>query len=89
MAFCGGAGRFLIQRAQQLGADAFVSSEIGYHDFFDAPTDLFLCDIGHAESEEHIKVWIQAQLQEKFPNIAIHIVKFSTNPIRYYTSYGE
>ena len=89
VAFCGGAGGFLLTDAAQAGADAFVTSELKYHDFFDASAVPMLCDIGHAESEEHVKTFIYTRMKKKFPNIAIHMATFSTNPISYHILHGE
>ena len=47
VALCGGAGSFLISRALALGADAYVTADLKYHEFFDAEERLLLCDIGH------------------------------------------
>ena len=84
VAFCGGASSFLLPDAFKSGAQAFVSADLKYHDFFDAPPGLLLCDIGHAESEEHVKRWISDQLKQKFPNIAVQSSSHSTNPIHYF-----
>ena len=51
VAICGGAGFDLLKHARQKGADAFVTADLKYHDFFDADSTLLLCDIGHYESE--------------------------------------
>jgi hypothetical protein len=36
VAICGGAGSFLIGDAMRAGADAFITSDVKYHEFFDA-----------------------------------------------------
>lgn len=89
VAFCGGAGSFLLPQALQAEAQAFVSADFKYHDFFDAPNSIMLCDIGHAESEEQVKDLICKRLKKKFPNIAIYNTSFSTNPIHYFTTHGK
>ena len=55
VAVCGGAGSFLIKDAIACGADAYISADIKYHEFFDAEGRLILLDIGHYESEVMIK----------------------------------
>ena len=88
VAFCGGSGSFLIKDAADADADAFVSSDFRYHDFFDAPSTLLICDIGHAESEEHVKHFISEVIKQKFPKIAVNSTSFTTNPIHYFTIHG-
>ena len=51
VAVCGGAGIFLLSDAKKSGADIFITSDIKYHEFFDADNQLIVCDIGHYESE--------------------------------------
>lgn len=52
VALCGGAGGFLIGQAERLGADAFITGEIGYHHMFGHP-DICLIELGHWESEQY------------------------------------
>lgn len=53
VALCGGAGIFLLGRAIAAGADAFVTGDVKYHQFFDADSRLLLADVGHFESEQY------------------------------------
>ena len=89
VAFCGGAGGFLLEDALRAGVEAFVSSDMKYHDFFDTPSQIMCCDVGHAESEAHVKDVIRMALQKKFPNIAVKSTSLSTNPVHYFTTYGK
>ena len=84
VAVCGGVGSFLIKAARRAGADAYVTADVKYHEFFDAESDLMIADIGHYESEVHTKELLTTIIREKFPNIAIHLSKVNTNPLRYY-----
>jgi len=84
VAVCGGAGSFLLKNALQAGAQAFVSSDFKYHEFFDAEKDILVADIGHYESEVYTKELIYDFLIEKFTNIAILISQTNTNPVRYF-----
>ena len=52
VAICGGAGSFLIKAALAAGADAYVTGDVKYHEFFDAENKMLLADIGHWESEQ-------------------------------------
>lgn len=83
IAVCGGAGIFLLSDAIKSGADAFVTSDIKYHEFFDADNQLILCDIGHYESEIFTKDLIGELLSQNFPNIATYLSKVVTNPTSY------
>lgn len=53
VALCGGAGIFLLGKAIAEGADAFVTGDVKYHQFFDADGRLLLADVGHFESEQY------------------------------------
>lgn len=84
VALCGGAGSFLISNALGAGADAFVTADLKYHEFFDANDRLLLADIGHYESEQFTIDLLQEVLEQKFPNFAVLKTKVETNPVRYY-----
>ncbi|WP_439882981.1 Nif3-like dinuclear metal center hexameric protein [Pontibacter sp. MBLB2868] len=83
VAVCGGAGSFLIKDALRQGADAFVTGDVKYHEFFDAEGQLLLTDIGHYESEVFTKEIFYDTISEKFTNFAVYLSKVNTNPIRY------
>ena len=83
VALCGGAGSFLIQKALAAGADVFVTSDVKYHEFFDANGRMVIADIGHYESEQFTINLLFDLLQEKFPNFAVLKSGSKTNPIQY------
>lgn len=83
VAICGGAGSFLIWDAMRAGADAFVTSDVKYHEYFDAEERLLLCDIGHYESEKYTIDLFSAILSSKFPKFATIFAETITNPIDY------
>ncbi|WP_288371833.1 Nif3-like dinuclear metal center hexameric protein [uncultured Algoriphagus sp.] len=83
VAVCGGAGIFLLGDAKRQGADAFVTADVKYHEFFDAEGQLMLCDIGHYESEIFTKELLSELLSQNFPNIALYLTKVVTNPTSY------
>ncbi|MEN8247904.1 MAG: Nif3-like dinuclear metal center hexameric protein [Bacteroidota bacterium] len=84
VAVCGGSGSFLINDAKRNGADAFVTGDVKYHEFFDADSKLIFCDIGHYESEVGTKDLLYDLLTKKFTTFALHLSECNTNPIRYY-----
>jgi dinuclear metal center YbgI/SA1388 family protein len=83
IAVCGGAGSFLLSRAIQAGADAFISADFKYHEFFDAENRILVADIGHYESEIHTKELLAELLRKKFHTFASNFSKTVTNPISY------
>lgn len=85
VAICGGAGSFLISRALTLGADAYVTGDIKYHEFFDAVGTMLLCDIGHYESEQFTTDLFIDLLLQKFPTFAVLKSEVRTNPVHYFT----
>jgi dinuclear metal center YbgI/SA1388 family protein len=83
VALCGGSGSFLLKNALSANADAYVSADFKYHEFFDAENKIVIADIGHYESEVFTKDLIYDFLIEKFSNIAVRLSKIETNPISY------
>ncbi len=83
VAVCGGSGSFLISTALNEGADAFVTSDITYHKFFDNEGRMLLMDIGHYESEQYTSLLISDFLVHHFPTLSIQLSKVCTNPVRY------
>ncbi|MBC3784139.1 Nif3-like dinuclear metal center hexameric protein [Spirosoma utsteinense] len=84
VAVCGGVGSFLLPDAIRSGADAFVTADYKYHEFFDAEDRISICDIGHYESEVYTKDLIQQYLAEKFATFAVILSETNTNPVRYF-----
>lgn len=84
VAVLGGSGSFAIEAAQRAGADAFVTSDLKYHDFFRAEGKILLTDIGHYESEQFTKQLLVSFLNKKFTNFAIVLSETNTNPVTYF-----
>lgn len=84
IAVCGGAGSFLISAAKAAGAGAYITSDIKYHEFFDADNTILLADIGHYESEQFTIDLLAEILQQKFPNFAVLKTGINTNSVNYY-----
>ena len=83
VALCGGAGSFLLKQAIAAGADAYLSSDFKYHEFFDAENQLIIADIGHFESEQFTVELFYHILTEKFRNFAPLKSTIKTNPVNY------
>ncbi len=84
IALCGGTCSFMMNEAIRQKADAFVTADVKYHEFFDADGHLLLADIGHYESEQFVKELFYELLSKKFPNFALHFSQSITNPINYF-----
>lgn len=83
IAVLGGSGSFAINNAKKAGADAYVSADFKYHEFFKAENSILLADIGHYESEQFTKNLLVDYLTKKFSSFAIILSEKSTNPIHY------
>ncbi|MFV0565578.1 MAG: Nif3-like dinuclear metal center hexameric protein [Flavobacteriaceae bacterium] len=84
VAVLGGSGSFAIQAAKHAGADALLTADLKYHDFFSAENQILLADIGHYESEQYTKNALVAHLTKKITNFAIILSKINTNPVKYF-----
>lgn len=84
VAVCGGSGSFLSGKALAAGADVYVTSDIKYHEFFDANDRILLADIGHWESEQFTTDLLVEILQAKFPTFAVLKSGVKTNPVHYF-----
>lgn len=84
VALCGGAGSFFIKAALDSGANAYVTGDVKYHDFFDAENKMLLADIGHWESEQFTIDLLADLLSNKFPTFAVLKTGVKTNPVEYF-----
>ena len=83
VAVLGGSGSFAIKAALQQKADAFITADLKYHQFYEAENQLVLADIGHFESERYTKNYIVEFLSKKMPNFAVILSTVNTNPVNY------
>ena len=79
-----GSGSFAIKNSLDSGVDAFITSDLKYHNFYEADDKAILVDIGHYESENHIKLIIKEFLNKKLPNFTVLLSKQNINPVNYY-----
>jgi putative NIF3 family GTP cyclohydrolase 1 type 2 len=84
IAVCGGSGSDLINVAARAGADAFVTGDIKYHAFTQAPGDMIVADIGHYESEKFSLELLHNLIKKKFPKFALRFSGIKTNPVNYH-----
>ena len=83
VAVCGGSGSSLIRQALLSGADAYVTGDVRYHDFYTPDNQMLILDVGHFEGEHFIKDILYAELKENFCNFAIHFSKMDKLDILY------
>jgi dinuclear metal center YbgI/SA1388 family protein len=81
VAVCGGAGVSLAGKAIAEGAQALVTADVKYHDYFTDAENFLLVDAGHYESEMPIVETLQKELSEAFEEIQILATDVITNPM--------
>ena len=84
VAICGGAGDFLLDEVIAAGADAFVTGEMHYHQYFGHEQEIQICVIGHYESEHFTTEVLRDVIERSCPGVRCCIAETNTNPIRYY-----
>ena len=84
VAVLGGSGSFSIDAVKAQGADALVTADLKYHDFFRGENTLLLVDAGHYETEQFTKRIILEHLTKKIPNFAFTLSEVNTNPVKYF-----
>lgn len=83
VALCGGAGSFLLGEAIAAGADAFVTGEMHYHEYFGHEQELQIAVIGHYQSEQYTSEIFKTILAEQCLGVRCVISNIDTNPIIY------
>ena len=83
VAICGGAGDFLLDDALKAGADAFITGEMHYHQYFGYEQQIQICVIGHYQSEQFTAEVFQEIIQKECPSVKTCIAETCTNPILY------
>ena len=84
VALCGGSGSFLLHDAVAAGADAFVTGEISYHEFFGHEQEIQLCAIGHYQSEQYTAEVLRDVIRRDCPGVECRLSEINTNPIVYF-----
>ena len=83
VAICGGAGDFLLDEALKAGADAFITGEMHYHQYFGYEQQIQICVIGHYQSEQFTAEVFEEIIQQECPGVKTVIAETCTNPILY------
>ena len=83
VALCGGSGSFLLGDAIAAGADAFITGEMSYHEYFGHEQEIQICVIGHYQSEQFTSEIFRSIILSHFPDAKCCISEINTNPIIY------
>ena len=83
VAICGGAGDFLLDDALRQGADAFITGEMHYHQYFGYEQRLQICVIGHYQSEQFTAEIFRDIINKECQGVRTEIAETNTNPIFY------
>lgn len=83
VALCGGAGDFVLQDALQLEADAFLTGEMHYHQYFGNEQRIQIGVLGHYQSEQFTMEIMRMLLEEQAPDLPVFVTRINTNPIKY------
>ena len=83
VALCGGSGSLLLGDAIAAGADAFITGEMSYHEYFGHEQEIQICVIGHYQSEQFTSEIFRSIILSHFPDAKCCISEINTNPIIY------
>ena len=64
-------------------ADAFLTGEMGYHQFFGHEQQIQIGVMGHFQSEQYTTEIFQQIIGECAPQLPIFTTEVNTNPIQY------
>lgn len=83
VAICGGAGAFLLQDAIAAGADAFITGEMRYHEYFGHEQEIQICVMGHYQSEQYTAEIFRDIIRSRCPDVRCVMSEIDTNPVFY------
>jgi putative NIF3 family GTP cyclohydrolase 1 type 2 len=84
VAICGGAGSFMLDDAIAQGADAFVTGEMHYHEYFGHDQEIQIAVIGHYESEHFTNELFREIIERECKSVRCVMAESQKNPVRYY-----
>jgi dinuclear metal center YbgI/SA1388 family protein len=88
VAVCGGSGSELLGDAMRSGADAFVTADVRYHAFQEAPGSILLVDAGHYETEHPaagtLAKFLRAHPRVSKERVAVIESNNGINPVNYF-----
>jgi len=83
VALCGGSGSFLLDDAIACGADAFITGEMHYHEFFGHEQEIQIAVIGHYQSEQFTNEIFKSVIERDCEGVSCYLTETNTNPILY------
>ena len=83
VAICGGAGDFLLGEALHAGADAFLTGEMHYHQYFGHDGQIQIGVLGHYQSEQYTTDIFSTVIGERCPRLPLFKTTVCTNPVKY------
>ena len=83
VAICGGAGDFLLEEALRVQADAFLTGEMHYHQYFGHDGQIQIGVLGHYQSEQYTMDIFNSIIGERCPRLPLFKTTICTNPIKY------
>ncbi len=81
VAICGGAGDFMLDEALQADADAFITGEMHYHQWFGHEQKIQIAVLGHYESEQFTREIFRKIIEDVAPMLPLYDTEVCTNPI--------
>ena len=84
VAMCGGSGSFLLDEAVEAGADAFLTGEMHYHEYFGREQQIQIAVIGHYQSEQFTSEIFRDVIERECQGVKCYIAETCTNPIMYF-----
>ena len=72
-----------IRKVAICGADAFVTGEMHYHDYFDHEQEIQIAVIGHYQSEQFTNEIFKTIIEERCKDVKCFLTQTNTNPIIY------
>jgi len=82
VAICGGAGDFLLSDAIREGADAFITGEMHYHQYFGHEQEIQICVVGHWETEHFTSELLRDIIRRECPGVVCELADTQTNPVK-------
>lgn len=89
VAVCGGAGVALAGKAKAEGAQALVTADVKYHDYFTDASNFLLIDAGHYQSEAPILEVLHKELNEGFEELQVTVTETITNPMHVFIPHDK
>lgn len=79
---CGGAGDFLLDEAIRADADAFLTGEMHYHQWFGHEQQIQIAVLGHYQSEQYTREIFREIIEQTAPQMPVYDTDVCTNPIQ-------